>query len=181
MRECKYLAFIIRSIDAKLDTSQASVLRAALGEITDASNEGWVYPLWSISWDLSIIIGPLIGSTLSNPAKQYPNSWFGQIPLFKTFPYLPPCLFVAALAWISLLMAALLFEEVRACLSPQRRTRVNLPNLDGPSAHQRRTRFGSQMKTPPCFPDRTTKQPKGRWQRRWAYSSYCRYPPSSTS
>lgn len=118
MRECKYLAFIIRSIDAKLDTSQASVLRAALGEITDASNEGWVYPLWSISWDLSIIIGPLIGSTLSNPAKQYPNSSFGQIPLFKTFPYLPPCLFVAALAWISLLMAALLFEEVRACLPP---------------------------------------------------------------
>lgn len=72
-----------------------------------------MYPLWSICWDLSILIGPIIGAALSNPAKQYPESWLGQSALFRRFPYLPPCLFCAALTWVSFITAALFFEEVR--------------------------------------------------------------------
>ena len=93
-------------------TSQASVLRAALGEITTQESENWAYPLWSIGWDLSIIMGPLVGATLSQPAEQYPNSWLGKIAFLQKFPFFLPCATAAAFALMAFLLIFVLFEEV---------------------------------------------------------------------
>lgn len=38
------------------------------------------------------VIGPVIGGLAESPAKNHPNSYVGQLPLFKTYPYLFPCL-----------------------------------------------------------------------------------------
>lgn len=94
------------------NTLQASVLRAALGEITTQESENWAYPLWSIGWDLSIIMGPLVGATLSQPAEQYPDSWLGRIVFLQKFPFFLPCATAAAFALMAFLLIFFLFEEV---------------------------------------------------------------------
>jgi len=91
--------------------SQASVLRAALGEITTQDNESWIYPLWSIGWDLSILCGPLIGAALAQPAEQYPGSWISRIAFFREFPFFLPCAVAAGMAGLAFLLMFFLFEE----------------------------------------------------------------------
>jgi MFS family permease len=95
-----------------LTRPQASVLRAALGEITTQESENWAYPLWSIGWDLSIIIGPLVGATLSQPAEQYPRSWIGRNAFLREFPFFLPCAAAAGYALLCVVLISVFFEEV---------------------------------------------------------------------
>ncbi|KAK8847710.1 hypothetical protein IAR55_005569 [Kwoniella newhampshirensis] len=89
----------------------ASVMRAVLGEITTKETEGWVYPLWTICWDLSCVIAPAIGALVQNPAKQYPNSWIGQIDLLKKFPYFLPCALAASLSFLASFLVLFCLDE----------------------------------------------------------------------
>lgn len=41
---------------AGASNGNASVIRAVLGEITDATNEGRAFSFWSICWDLALIV-----------------------------------------------------------------------------------------------------------------------------
>ena len=88
------------------------MLKAILGEITTEETEGWVYPLWSICWDLAVVIGPALGAFLHNPGKQYPDLWIGQIPLLSRYPYLLPCGVAATLAFLALILVYFCLEEV---------------------------------------------------------------------
>ncbi|OCF54197.1 hypothetical protein L486_08394 [Kwoniella mangroviensis CBS 10435] len=72
-------------------SGQASVMRAVLGEITTKDNEGWVYPLWTVCWDLACVVGPAIGALLQNPATQYPNSWMAKSSFFEEKCTNPVC------------------------------------------------------------------------------------------
>ncbi|WWD21802.1 hypothetical protein CI109_106290 [Kwoniella shandongensis] len=89
----------------------SSVLRATLAEITDQEAEGWVYPLWSIFWDLSCVLAPAVGALLANPVKQYPKSWIGHVNFFRKFPYFLPCTFAAGFAFLSAFLVFLFLEE----------------------------------------------------------------------
>ncbi|ODN95812.1 hypothetical protein L198_04430 [Cryptococcus wingfieldii CBS 7118] len=89
----------------------ASVMRAVLGDITPKKDEGWVYPLWTIGWDLSCVIGPALGALLQNPASQYPSSWIGQIKFLEKYPYFLPCAFISALSFLSFFLVLFCLEE----------------------------------------------------------------------
>jgi hypothetical protein len=62
-----------------------------LGEMTDSTNRGLAFAIWESSFGIGQIVGPALGGLLAKPAENYP-SLFGNIPLFKTYPYLLPCL-----------------------------------------------------------------------------------------
>ena len=87
-------------------------MRAALAEIATKETEGWMYPLWSICFDIACIIGPALGAVLHSPAKQYPGSWIGKIAFLKRFPYFLPLGLVGTLALGSALIILVFFEEV---------------------------------------------------------------------
>lgn len=117
---------------------QASVLRAALGEITTQESENWVYPLWSIGWDLSIMLGPLVGAALAQPAEQYPGSWIGRSALLQKFPFFLPCAVAAGYAVVAFGMIFFFFEEVSTPAS--RRGSILTPSAD--SSHQSESERG---------------------------------------
>ncbi|ODO01479.1 hypothetical protein I350_06299 [Cryptococcus amylolentus CBS 6273] len=89
----------------------ASVMRAVLGDITPKKDEGWVYPLWTIGWDLSCVIGPALGALLQTPASQYPSSWIGQIKFLEKYPYFLPCVLISALSFLSFFLILFCLEE----------------------------------------------------------------------
>ena len=87
-------------------------MRAALGDMTPPDKEGWVYPLWSICWDVSCVIGPAIGALLQDPAAQYPDSYFGRSDFFKQYPFFLPLSFVSVLAVCASFVILVFFREV---------------------------------------------------------------------
>ncbi|KAL7410606.1 major facilitator superfamily domain-containing protein [Mrakia frigida] len=103
-------AFCARTLGG-LSSGNASVIRAVLGEITDKTNEGRVFPLWSICWDLSLMIGPIMGGMLVSPAIQYPHCILARIPFLKTFPYFLPCFAASCLSFISFLLVWFFLDE----------------------------------------------------------------------
>lgn len=59
------------------------------------------------------VIRPLIGGTFSDPAEKF-GLWFNS-DLFRTFPYLLPCLIVAVLTLLTVCLGNVLLQEVRRC------------------------------------------------------------------
>ncbi|KAJ2311812.1 hypothetical protein IWW54_002437 [Coemansia sp. RSA 2705] len=47
--------------------------------------------LLPLMWNIGAVAGAVVGGLLADPANQYPNV-FGHIELFRTFPYLLPCM-----------------------------------------------------------------------------------------
>ena len=73
-----------------------------LSEILDDTNQARGFTFIGIASALGRIAAPVIGGFLSQPAKKYP--WL-DIPLFRKFPYLLPCLFGVAVAIMSFIGA----------------------------------------------------------------------------
>jgi hypothetical protein len=63
-------------------------------------------------WDFAVIIGPVFGAALSDPVRQYPNSWLASTKFLQKFPFFLPCGVIGALALIMAIVVALFFEEV---------------------------------------------------------------------
>ena len=53
----------------------------------------------------------MLGGTFSNPADKFPPL---DIPLFRRYPYLMPCLVAAAVSAVGSTLAYFLLEEVRS-------------------------------------------------------------------
>ncbi|KAG7562278.1 hypothetical protein FFLO_02266 [Filobasidium floriforme] len=105
-----YFSLVARFLGGAL-CGNASVIRATLGEITPPEAEHWVYPLYTVIWDVSVIVGPILGATLADPARQYPGTWFGNIKLFQDHPFLPPCALIAAMAMAAAAATLFVLEE----------------------------------------------------------------------
>ncbi|WVQ94823.1 hypothetical protein IAU59_001906 [Kwoniella sp. CBS 9459] len=89
----------------------ASVMRAVLGEITTKENEGWVYPLWTVCWDLACVVGPAIGALLQNPARQYPDSWLANSRFLRKNPYFLPSGLIACMSLLAAVLVLFCLEE----------------------------------------------------------------------
>ncbi|KAM0745677.1 MFS general substrate transporter [Meredithblackwellia eburnea MCA 4105] len=81
---------VARALGGVLNGNVA-VIKSAMGEITDESNQGRGFSFLPLAWSVGSVIGPMIGGYLSNPAKHFPHV-FGNIPFFIKFPYALPCL-----------------------------------------------------------------------------------------
>ena len=68
---------------------------------------------------------PLIGGTFSEPVKRWPDV-FGNLKLFRSYPYLLPCIVVSLVPMLAFLLAFISLKEVRSILlsSYQKLTRL---------------------------------------------------------
>ncbi|KAF9475124.1 major facilitator superfamily MFS-1 [Pholiota conissans] len=66
------------------------VARGCVAFVTDPSNEGRAYAILGFCWGLGGVAGAIIGGSFERPATKWPET-FGDVQLFKTYPYLLPC------------------------------------------------------------------------------------------
>ncbi|WRT68803.1 uncharacterized protein IL334_005783 [Kwoniella shivajii] len=111
----------------------ASVMRAVLGEVSTPETESFLYPLWTVCWDLACVIGPTLGALLQNPATQYPQYKFTNSPLFRQYPYLLPSALISTMSLMAAVLVATCLEETNPTvkshppspvLPPSERTRL---------------------------------------------------------
>ncbi|TDL27292.1 MFS general substrate transporter [Rickenella mellea] len=100
---------------AGLFSGNVAVMHSVLGELTDSTNQATAFPIYGLCWPLGIIIGPLIGGTFASPSTKFPR-WFNT-ELFRTFPYLLPCLVSAILAFLSVIVGYYYLDEVYYSIS----------------------------------------------------------------
>ncbi|KAJ2311814.1 hypothetical protein IWW54_002439 [Coemansia sp. RSA 2705] len=59
---------------------------------------------------MGIVAGAAVGGLLADPANQYPNV-FGHIKLFRTFPYLLPCMVGSVTTMLGLVVGLFKLKE----------------------------------------------------------------------
>ncbi|KAJ7197173.1 major facilitator superfamily domain-containing protein [Mycena pura] len=99
---------IVRAVAGFL-AGNLAVFHAILAEITDESNQALAYPLYSCTWPLGSVIGPLIGGQLSNLGTKYPD-YFG-FDFILSHPYFIPNFTCCLLVLLGLLLAYIFLEE----------------------------------------------------------------------
>ena len=110
------------------------LINNAVADISDDTNQARAYAIIGLSLNDASVTGPFIGfvllfmhapragsltisllrGTFANPQDTFPGS-LGAIPLFRTFPYLLPCLITGAFVFGSLVLCIFYFKEVRCC------------------------------------------------------------------
>ncbi|KAI0769763.1 MFS general substrate transporter [Trametes elegans] len=84
-------------------------IHSVVGELSDETNQSTAFPLYDIVSALGFVIGPLIGGTFADPAKEWPDVFTN--PIWKSYPYLLPCLLSAAVSVFAALLAQFALEE----------------------------------------------------------------------
>ncbi|KAF9913037.1 hypothetical protein EC991_005905 [Linnemannia zychae] len=87
-------AIISRSMCGLLN-GNVGVAKSMLGEIADSTNQSQAFSIFGFAWGIGMIVGPVLGGYLANPAKNFPEI-FGDWEFFIQYPYFLPC-FVAAM------------------------------------------------------------------------------------
>ncbi|KAJ3774782.1 major facilitator superfamily multidrug-resistance, DHA1 sub-family [Lentinula raphanica] len=89
-----FLAAMISRALAGLFSGNVPIIPTVLCEITDPESEHFVFPFFGIFWPLGMILGPLVGGSLSDITTKYPM--LPDHSILEAYPYLLPCLVVAA-------------------------------------------------------------------------------------
>ena len=103
-------AIIGRSMSGLL-AGNVGVLKSFLNEITDETNRGKGFAMLSLSWSVGTVIAPLVGGLLCKPYEKY--AIFHNFPIFKSYPYLFPCLICVMCNFTSSIVATLVMQETR--------------------------------------------------------------------
>lgn len=98
-----------RSLNGALN-GNIGVMKSMVAEVTDASNIALAYSYTPISWSAGCTIGPMIGGSLSHPAKQLPRL-FGSSEFLKEYPYFLPCAIPATFSLIAWFVAYFFLQE----------------------------------------------------------------------
>lgn len=85
-------------------------IRTMIAEHSTAETQAKSFSWFAFTGNLGIMIGPLIGGALTDPAHQYPNV-FGKIQFFYDYPYALPNLAVGVLCVVAVITTALFVEE----------------------------------------------------------------------
>ncbi|KAG0084963.1 hypothetical protein BGZ92_009417 [Podila epicladia] len=83
-----------------------------LGEIADPSNQSQAFSIFGFAWGIGMIVGPVLGGYLANPAKNFPET-FGDWQFFIDYPYFLPCLVAASGGVIGFIVGYFFLEETR--------------------------------------------------------------------
>ena len=133
------------------------VLKTFLAEITDETNRGQGFSTLSIAWSMGVVIAPLIGGLLCEPADRFP-SVFSQDGIFGRNPYFLPCLVTVVYNMFAVLFVWLLLEETKVGTWYQPSSPSSLSSLpsSSPSSSVARTRSmikvtGSSSAAPPSL------------------------------
>eukprot|EP00937_MAST-01D_sp_MAST-1D-sp2_P001877 g1877.t1 len=92
----------------------SGVARSYMADITDETNEARAFGMIGAVWGAGGMLGPAIGGLLAQPARQYP-SVFSQDGAFgdSHFPFLLPCLVIAAFTLVDFVFALVYLHDVR--------------------------------------------------------------------
>ncbi|KAI0807132.1 MFS general substrate transporter [Fomes fomentarius] len=123
-----------------LFSGNVAVIHSVLGEITDSSNQATAFPLYGLCWPLGGIIGharlpriqisPLMGGLLSNPATKFPGLF--DVPLFRRYPYLLPCIAATSIAWTGCVYGFFYFKEtLPSKRSKDQKERIEMSECQG--------------------------------------------------
>ncbi|KAK3901077.1 major facilitator superfamily domain-containing protein [Staphylotrichum tortipilum] len=103
-------ALVFRSIGG-ITNGNVGVLRTMISEtIREKKYQSRAFLLLPMTFNIGVIIGPILGGVLSNPAESYPDL-FGNIEFFKRFPYATPNLVSAFFLFCALMGVWLRLEE----------------------------------------------------------------------
>ncbi|CAO3567743.1 unnamed protein product [Mortierella alpina] len=83
-----------------------------LGEIADPSNQSQAFGLFGFAWGIGMIVGPVLGGYLANPAKTFPDT-FGDWEFFIEYPYFLPCFVAAMGSVVGFIVGYFFLEETR--------------------------------------------------------------------
>ncbi|KAJ2162533.1 hypothetical protein GGF46_000536 [Coemansia sp. RSA 552] len=83
---------------------------SVVAEISDNTNRARMMMLLPLTWNIGSVAGSAIGGIFADPVHQYPGL-FGDSKLFRTFPYLLPCLVGCSTTVFGLGMSIFKFKE----------------------------------------------------------------------
>ncbi|KAK8227246.1 MFS transporter, partial [Phyllosticta capitalensis] len=85
-------------------------VRAMISEMSTPQTQARAFSWFSTSSNIGIMLGPLIGGALTNPADQLP-SLFGNSRFLREYPYSLPGFVIGGIAWTALLANAFFTKE----------------------------------------------------------------------
>jgi MFS family permease len=85
-------------------------LRAMISEHSTKETQARAFSYFAFAGNLGILIGPLIGGALADPAGQYPSVFKG-LPFFETYPYALSSFVVGFVGLTAFATSALFIEE----------------------------------------------------------------------
>ncbi|TBU33708.1 MFS general substrate transporter [Dichomitus squalens] len=95
-------------------------IHSVVGELSDETNQSIAFPLYDVISALGYVIGPLIGGTFAEPAKQWPDLFTN--PFWTQYPYVLPCLISAAISIAASLLSVFALKETLPTKSPNTAT-----------------------------------------------------------
>jgi hypothetical protein len=106
-----YHALFFRSLGG-ITNGNVGVLRTMISEIViEKKYQSRAFLLLPMTFNIGIIVGPILGGILSDPAGSYPDL-FGNITFFQKFPYALPNIVSAGFLSLALIGVSLFLEEV---------------------------------------------------------------------
>ncbi|KAK4154181.1 MFS general substrate transporter [Chaetomidium leptoderma] len=131
-------ALLFRSIGG-ITNGNVGVLRTMISEIVQERRyQSRAFLLLPMTFNVGVIIGPILGGILSDPAGSHPEL-FGNITFFKRFPYAAPNLVSALFLFFALLGVWLCLEEAS--------TTKTTPTLDARlEKHDRGLELGRKLR-----------------------------------
>ncbi|KAJ2783442.1 hypothetical protein H4R18_001707 [Coemansia javaensis] len=114
-----------------------AVIKSATAELADDTNRPRMMAMLPLIWHVGVMGGAAVGGLLANPAEQYPGV-FGGVELFRTYPYLLPCLCGSLTTAFGLMAGVFWLRE----------TLVRDPSDDAPAAEAGESTPATEPTTP---------------------------------
>ncbi|KAL2915005.1 hypothetical protein HK105_205549 [Polyrhizophydium stewartii] len=106
-----WMAMVCRFVNGAVN-GIVGVTMTCMSEITDETNQGSGFAILGTSRAAGIVLGPIVGGFLSQPAKKYPTL-FPKDSLFDRFPYALPSVVGFLFAMSGGIMAIFVLQETR--------------------------------------------------------------------
>ncbi|KAI1435240.1 MFS general substrate transporter [Xylaria sp. CBS 124048] len=114
-----YQALFFRSLGG-ITNGNVGVMRTMISEIVrEKRYQSRAFLVLPMTFNIGVIIGPILGGILSDPAGSYP-SLFGSVEFFKKFPYATPNIVSALFLGTAMLLCWLMLEETHDSLRDER-------------------------------------------------------------
>eukprot|EP00271_Cylindrocystis_brebissonii_P022046 TRINITY_DN8260_c0_g1_i1.p1 TRINITY_DN8260_c0_g1~~TRINITY_DN8260_c0_g1_i1.p1 ORF type:complete len:613 (-),score=123.45 TRINITY_DN8260_c0_g1_i1:941-2779(-) len=84
--------------------------KTALTELCDDTNQAEGFAAFGLCWALGIILGPVLGGVLAEPASKFPAA-ISSTGVFAVFPFLLPCITLGALNLVAGLLCCFCLPE----------------------------------------------------------------------
>ncbi|KAI0472925.1 MFS general substrate transporter [Xylariaceae sp. FL0804] len=114
-----YQALFFRCIGGATN-GNVGVMRTMISEIVrEKRYQSRAFLIMPMTFNIGVILGPILGGLLSDPATSYPNA-FGHVQFFQSFPYALPNIVSGIYLIIAWLMCWLLLQETHDALQDKR-------------------------------------------------------------